>query len=136
MINKCLKFIEKSSKIRFPKGKFIYLREVPKENEIVKHFLRNSFPCSIKSFTFNDFTSLSTIDFYLSGIKESIGRVSEKCIISNFEITDDQLISLFLSGYKVTTLGIHQCKIMTDSVPEFFKHIKTPPWWMELEFYY
>ncbi|CAI2363174.1 unnamed protein product [Moneuplotes crassus] len=96
------------------------LDNIPLDCQEVKTFLANHFFREVEVLHFNCHSSLSSsLSFYLDELKEASKRVIGHLYIYNFEVSQDQLVSLFSANRHKEWFGFKWCKLDLSSVPDF-----------------
>ncbi|CAI2361151.1 unnamed protein product [Moneuplotes crassus] len=101
------------------------LRYIPYECEEAKTFLKKSFPRQVKCFDFNSLSELNNpLDFYLDELVQVSQRVTNKVVINRFNISQDNLVTLFNANVDKKLFGFYNCKLELSSVPSFSGKLK------------
>ncbi|CAI2366591.1 unnamed protein product [Moneuplotes crassus] len=96
------------------------LRYIPLNCREVKTFLSTHFPNKVSVLNFNCLSSLSScVPFYLEELVEVSKRVTGWLFIYKFEVSQDQLVSLFSANRHKIWFGFTDCKLSLSSVPDF-----------------
>ncbi|CAI2361902.1 unnamed protein product [Moneuplotes crassus] len=105
---------------RMPEVARLDLYKIPLNCQEVKTFLATYFPNKVRELYFNSGSPLSnSLPFYLEELVEVIKRVTGHLYIYEFEVSQDQLVTLFSANRHQEWFGFSDCKLALYSVPDF-----------------
>ncbi|CAI2368343.1 unnamed protein product [Moneuplotes crassus] len=105
---------------RMPDIDCLDLDNIPLNCQEVNTFLATHFPNKVRVLHFNFGSSVSScVSFYLEELVEVSKRVTGQLFIYNFEVPQDQLVSLFSANRHTKYFGLPFCKLSLSSVPGF-----------------
>ncbi|CAI2369404.1 unnamed protein product [Moneuplotes crassus] len=115
---KYMQFLSKIDRTA-PNIKTLRLDYVPPENQVVMNFLQNYLPKKLEGFEFNYGPKLSDgLDYYINDILAIAPHVKNDLMIYCYEISQENLISLFSAAKNKKKLGFECCKLDLSTSPD------------------
>lgn len=106
--------------VKLPTIKGINLNPFPKEDWIVKQFLKKSISDSMNSFVINyDSGYYTSIDFYKREIESILPRVSKEVFFNFMTLSQSDLETIFKGSANSDRVILRSCRITTEDELDF-----------------
>ncbi|CAI2365429.1 unnamed protein product [Moneuplotes crassus] len=110
---------------RLPPIATLQIQSIPtrKKKKIVKTFMRNHFPSSLKELEFNYMSKLMPITPFMDELAIVGQRVTESMSLANFEINQQELATILYYNKHRVKLALNDCKLDLSSAPNFGEYL-------------